>query len=115
MLALSPTIIICVLFLVISLRKPMIGSRKTYEKAGCDAEEMLYNIKTIASFSNYEFEIHRFNRMIDLVNYFDKQKAYRLGLSLGGLVFCIYLTFFVALCYARKLNDFYLKTKLRKR
>ena len=103
MLALSPTIFACVLFLVCSLRKPMIGSRKMYEKAGGAAEEMLYNIKTIASFSNFEFEIHRFNRMIDIVHYFDRQKALRLGLSIGGVLFFIYLTFFVALLYARKL------------
>ena len=103
MLALSPTIFMCVIFLVTSLRKPMIGSRKTYEKAGGAAEEMLYNIKTIASFSNFEFEIHRFNKMIDLVHYFDRQKAYRLGLSIGGALFFIYLTFFVALVYSRKL------------
>ena len=103
MLALSPTIFSCVLFLVCTLRKPMIGSRKTYEKAGGAAEEMLYNIKTIASFSNFEFEIHRFNKMIDLVHYFDRQKAYRLGLSIGGILFFIYLTFFVAIVYARKL------------
>ena len=103
MLAISPTIFVCVLFLVCSLRKPIIGARKTYEKAGGAAEEMLYNIKTVASFSNFEFEIHRFNRMIDLVHYFDRQKAYRLGLSIGGVLFFIYLTFFVALVYARKL------------
>ena len=50
MLSLSLTIFMCVIFLVTSLRRPMIGSRKTYEKAGGTAEEMLYNIKTIASF-----------------------------------------------------------------
>ena len=103
MLSLSPTIFMCVLFLVCTLRKPMIGARKTYEKAGGAAEEMLYNIKTIASFSNFEFEIHRFNRMIDIVHYFDRQKALRLGLSIGGVLFFIYLTFFVALLYSRKL------------
>ncbi len=103
MLAISPTIFMCVLFLVCSLKKPMIGSRKTYEKAGGAAEEMLYNIKTIASFSNFEYEINRFNRLIDIVHYFDRQKAYRLGLSIGGILFFIYLTFFVATVYSRKL------------
>ena len=81
----------------------MIGARKTYEKAGGAAEEMLYNIKTIASFSNFEYEIHRFNKMIDIVHYFDRQKSLRLGLSIGGIIFFIYLTFFVATIYARKL------------
>ena len=103
MLAVSPCIFICVVFLVVSLKAPMIGSRKTYEKAGGMAEEMLYNIKTVASFSNFEFEIQRFNKMIDIVHKFDEQKAFRLGLSIGGTLFFIYLTFFVAAVYGRKL------------
>ena len=81
----------------------MIGSRKTYEKAGGMAEEMLYNIKTITSFSNYEYEIQRFNKMIDIVHKFDEQKAFRLGLSIGGTLFFIYVTFFIASLYGRKL------------
>lgn len=40
MLALSLTIFACAIFLVCTLRKPMIGSRKTYEKAGGAEEEM---------------------------------------------------------------------------
>ena len=103
MLALSPTIFGCVVILICFIRKPIIGARKTYEKAGGAAEEMLYNIKTVASFSNYEFEIHRFNRMIDLVHYFDRRKALILGASIGGILFFIYITFFVAIVYARKL------------
>ena len=103
MLSISPLIFMCVIFLVVSLKKPMIGSRKSYEKAGGMAEEILYNIKTVASFSNFEFEINRFNKMIDLVHKFDEQKAFRLGLSLGGTLFFIFLTFFVASLYSRKL------------
>jgi ABC-type multidrug transport system fused ATPase/permease subunit len=103
MLAISPTIFGCVIVLICFIRKPIIGARKTYEKAGGAAEEMLYNIKTVASFSNFEFEIHRFNRMIDLVHYFDRRKALILGASIGGILFFIYITFFVAIVYARKL------------
>ena len=103
MLAVSPLIFVCVLFLVFSLKKPMIGSRKTYEKAGGMAEEMLYNIKTVTSFSNFEYEINRFNKMIDIVHKFDEQKSCRLGLSIGGTLFFIYLTFFIAAVYGRKL------------
>ena len=103
MMSMSPGLIIFVLILVLSLKKPIIGSRKTYEKAGGMAEEMLYNIKTIVSFSNFEFEIKRFNKMIDLVHKFGEQKAFRLGLSIGGILLFIYLTFFVAAMYGRKL------------
>ena len=103
MLAISPTIFACVIFLVCFIKKPMIGSRKTYERAGGAAEEMLYNIKTIASFSNYEFEINRFNKLIDIVHYFDRKKAFILGASIGAALFFIYLTFFISTTYTRKL------------
>jgi len=103
MLAISPTIFACVLLLVFLIKKPVIGSRKTYEKAGGAAEEMLYNVKTIASFSNFEFEIDRFNRMINIVHYFDRKKAFVLGSTIGGALFFIYVTFFVATMYSRKL------------
>jgi ATP-binding cassette subfamily B (MDR/TAP) protein 1 len=82
----------------------MIGSRKTYERAGGAAEEMLYNIKTITSFSNFEFEIDRFNRLIDIVHYFDRKKAFILGATIGAALFFIYVTFFTATMYSRKLR-----------
>lgn len=49
MIAISPCIIACLIFLVMALKKGIILARKTYEKAGGIAEEMLYNIKTVAS------------------------------------------------------------------
>ena len=104
MLAISPTIFACVILLVCLVRRPMIGSRKTYERAGGAAEEMLYNIKTITSFSNFEFEIDRFNRLIDIVHYFDRKKAFILGATIGGALFFIYVTFFTATIYSRKLR-----------
>ncbi len=103
MLAISPTIFACVILLVCLIRKPVIGSRKSYERAGGAAEEMLYNIKTVASFSNYEFEIDRFNRLINIVHYFDRKKALILGTTIGAALFFIYLTFFVSTTYTRKL------------
>ena len=103
MLAMSPLIFACILFLVMSLKKTIVGARKTYEKAGGVAEEMLCNIKTVASFVNFDFEIKRFNELIEQVHNFDKQKAYRLGVSIGSLIFCINLTFVIAIIYSRKL------------
>ena len=104
MIAISPSILACVILLVCLSRRPMIGSRKTYERAGGAAEEMLYNIKTITSFSNFEFEIDRFNRLIDIVHFFDRKKAFILGATIGAALFFIYVTFFTAAIYSRKLR-----------
>jgi len=103
MLATCPLIFLCVLFLVCALKKVMIASRKSFEKAGGVAEEVLYNIKTVCSFSNFEFEIERFNYLIDKTHEYNKEKALKLGISIGGALFFIYVTFFIAIAYARVL------------
>ena len=56
MLCMAPFIIGVIIFMVTAMRTGIIMGRKTYEKGGGIAEEMLYNIKTVASFSNFEFE-----------------------------------------------------------
>ena len=66
MLCVAPFIIADVLVLVNALRTGIIMGRKTWEKAGGLAEEMLYNIKTVASFANFEFETRRFNEKVEL-------------------------------------------------
>ena len=92
-----------VIYLVTALKKTMIGSRKSFEKAGGVAEEMLYNIKTVASFANFEFEIERFNKLIDDVHMYNSEKALKLGGSVGVILFFIFMTFFISIIYARKL------------
>lgn len=103
MIAISPCIIGCLIFLVMALKKGIILARKTYEKAGGIAEEMLYNIKTVASFANFKFETDRFNSFIDKVYKIDKEKALKLALAIGGTVFFMFMTFVVAIAYARTL------------
>ena len=103
MLCVSPAIILCVLYLVHSMKTTIILGRKTYEKAGGVAEELLYNIKTVASFVNFEFESERFGELVDKVYSLDLEKAYKLGISLGFLVFFLNFTFVAAVLYAKKL------------
>ena len=83
MLCVSPGILLSICYLIKSLKKTMIGARVTYEIAGGVAEEMLYNIKTVASFVNFDFEIKRFGDLIDKVFDYEKEKAYKLAISLG--------------------------------
>ena len=103
MLSMTPFIVGAVIYLVTALKKTMVGSRKSFEIAGGVAEEMLYNIKTVASFANYEFEIERFNKLIDDVHMYNSEKALKLGGSVGVILFFIFMTFFVSIVYARVL------------
>jgi ABC-type multidrug transport system fused ATPase/permease subunit len=64
---------------------------------------VLYNIKTVASFANFNFEQQRFNTCINKVHSFEKQKAIKLGISVGGMVFFINMSFVVALLYGTEL------------
>ena len=103
MLCVSPAILACICFLVTALKKTIILARKTYEIAGGIAEEMLYNIKTVASFANFDFEKKRFGEYIDKVHEYDKEKAFKLGISISGVLFFIFFTFVVAILYGKKL------------
>ena len=103
MLCIAPFIIADVLILVNALRTGIIMGRKTWEKAGGLAEEMLYNIKTVASFANFEFETRRFNEKVELVYQLDLGTVYRLALCIGFLIFFLNCSFVIAIVYGRTL------------
>ena len=103
MLCVAPFIIVDILFLVNALRTGIIMGRKTWEKAGGLAEEMLYNIKTVASFANFEFETRRFNEKVELCYQLDLGTVLRLAICIGFLIFFMNLSFVIAIMYGRTL------------
>ena len=103
MLCVAPFIIGVLLFMVNSMRTGIIMGRKTYEKAGGIAEEMLYNIKTVASFSNFEFEQKRFNEKIEICYQLDLATVFKLGISIGLLIFFLNSSMTIAMAYGRTL------------
>jgi ATP-binding cassette subfamily B (MDR/TAP) protein 1 len=103
MLSVSPCIIGAVCYLITALKNSIVLGRKTYEKAGGVAEEMLYNIKTVASFANFDFENKRFGQYIDKCHSLDREKAIKLGGSIGVIIFFLNFTFFIAVLYGKKL------------
>ena len=91
------------MFLMFALRKGIILSRKTWETAGGIAEEMLYNIKTVASFANFEYELKRFNEKVELVWSIDLVNSIKLGFAIGFIIFFLNLCIFIAFIYGRTL------------
>jgi ABC-type multidrug transport system fused ATPase/permease subunit len=81
------------------MKTGIIMGRKTYEKGGGIAEEMLYNIKTVASFSNFEFEQKRFNEKIEVCYQLDLATVFKLGLAIGCLIFFLNSTQAISLSY----------------
>ena len=88
-----------------SLKKSSKISKEAYEKAGGIAEEILYNIQTILSFGNFEFEKTRFNTNIDSVFNCDRDKAYKYGISQSLMGFSTYIAFTVAIFYGKVLME----------
>ena len=87
----------------LTLKNLIVRSRKTFEMAGGVAEELLYNIKTVTSFANFDFEINRFGKLIDKVEKYDIKKSFISGISVGIIIFGIFVGYTVTLVYARKL------------
>ena len=103
MLCVAPLILATICFMLVALKTGIVMSRKTYEKAGGIAEEMLYNIKTVASFANFEFETNRFNEKIEVCYQIELKTICKLGFCIGFMMFFLNCTMFVSLLYGRTL------------
>ena len=95
-LSTSPLITISLMFMGKSMRDGITEARKSYEIAGGIAEEVLYNIKTVASFANFDFEINRFNDFIEKCKTVGIKNGFGLGLGMG----CVWLFMFSTYCIA---------------
>ena len=62
-----------------------------------------YIIKTVASFSNFEFEQKRFNEKIEVCYQLDLATVFKLGLAIGLLIFFLNATQTISLSYGRTL------------
>ena len=102
-LTVAPITIFLILYFTSSLKKSSKIIKEAYEKAGGIAEEILYNIQTIYSFGNYEYEKNRFNLNIDAVFNCDKNKAIKYGISQSLMGLSTYIAFTVAIFYGKKL------------
>ena len=84
-----------------NLRKGIIMGRKIWENAGGIAEEMLYNIKKVGTFADFEYELERFYEKVEIVWIIDLMNAFKLGLINGIIVFLLFLDLFLCFIYGR--------------
>ena len=70
-------------------------------RAGGIIEEMLYNIKTVASFSNFEFELNKFYEKIEEVWKIDIKNSCIFGIAVATINICVNLCIFIGLIYGR--------------
>ena len=102
-LSIFPVFLIILYIMLIFINKRIRKSRKVLENAGGIAEEILYNIKTVSSFTNFEFEIKRYNEKIEEYYKLELKKKYELGLFLGLAMLFLHCPIFISLFYGRTL------------
>ena len=80
-----PIIVASVLVSNYFIEKLMIKSKELNEKSGGISEEILYNIKTVTSFCNFDFEMNRYNQIINEISKCDQKRALIDSLAFGIL------------------------------
>ncbi len=78
-------------------------SYRTYEKAGGMAEEVLYQIKTVASFANFEFEKKRYFDFLKNSVKAGIKAGFKTGFGIGFIIFIIYCSYALAVGYSTSL------------
>ena len=101
MVCFTPIVIILYIILDKILRKGNIIERKTWEIAGGMAEEIIYNIKTVSSFANFEYELQRFYEKVEIVWKIGLMNTYKLAFFNGIIVFALYFSLFICFIYGR--------------
>lgn len=76
---------------------------KTYEKAGGMAEEVLYQIKTVASFANFEIESEKYSSYIEDTMKKGIKMGFKAGFGIGFIIFVIYSSYALAVGYGSHL------------
>jgi ATP-binding cassette subfamily B (MDR/TAP) protein 1 len=103
LLSVLPILLFCAFLLIQSIRTSDLRKFKAFEKAGGIAEEVLKNIKTVASFANFDYERKRFETKLE--------ESYKSGirggmitaLSVGFLFFTIFASYSLAIWFGSKL------------
>ena len=101
--AVAPLTLFSIIYFANINKKASNVSKKAYERAGGIAEEMLYNIETVYSFANFNFEMERFNKNIDKVYKCDEDKAFKVSLSQSLMGLLSYLSFIVAIFFGKNI------------
>jgi len=90
-------------YLFITMRNGIVLARRTWGMSGGIIEELLYNIKTVASFANFEYEINKYNNIIEKVWKLDLKNSCMLGFAIGSITFFLNVCIFIGFIYGRKL------------
>ena len=80
-----PIIVISVLISDYCSEKLVLKTKELSEQSGGISEELLYNIKTVASFCNFDYELERYTQLISEIAFYDKKRVLINGIAYGLL------------------------------
>ena len=95
-------ILFCICLSKVAYKGSML-TRDVYESAGGIAEEILYNIRIIVSFANFDYELKRFYEKTEITSILDKKLELGEATYLSLLYFGQVLSVFLGLIYGRTL------------
>lgn len=103
LVGIMPFIILGGHFMVQSLRNASVKNRQAYEKAGGIAEEILYHIKTVASFANFQYEIKRYDEKLGDSLRAGVRGGLYTGVTMGVLYLLVFASYAIAVWFGSKL------------
>ena len=86
---------------VCNLEEEKMNSLRKSERTGGIAEELLYNINTVTSFANFDYEINRYDESLNSKG--GPESFLNPGIVVGIIMFWIFFGFSMALIYSRTL------------
>jgi ATP-binding cassette subfamily B (MDR/TAP) protein 1 len=98
-----PIIVISVVISDFFSKKLVLKAKDLNESAGGIAEELLYNIKTVTSFCNFEWELNRYNQVIDEMNKYDQKRVMIQAIAFGLLYIATFVSIAGSFLLAAKL------------
>jgi ATP-binding cassette subfamily B (MDR/TAP) protein 1 len=99
MVSLVPFIIIGGISIMYLMRYSSTLDSRAYEAAGAVAEETINNIKTVASFSRFDFEIKRYKDNADISLKSGLRVGLYTGITMGFLFFIVFASYTLAVWY----------------
>ena len=103
LLCILPFMIIITFLIIKSDIKGGNLSRDVFELAGSILEEILYNIRVICSFANFDYELKRFYEKTEITANLEKKMFTRKDIYLSLLYFAEVLAIFIGIMYGRTL------------
>ena len=79
------------------------SSNETYTKAGGVSEEVLYQIKTVASFANFEYEMQKYNGYVKTSTDISIKNALKAALGMALIWVVLFGTYAMAIWYGSTL------------